>query len=146
MNRPRRRLSLGIGIPDAVYSVCKLVDTTKGSPGHLSVDAFVYEHTSNLASIVAVTLRNLSVQRIERRFCGPGPDDFEEVVKESKKNLSEFRTPRTLICQEGFKDLRDATYFITSHLWADPNLERYEAMGAREDVSEIVYACFGVRL
>jgi len=145
VSQVRKRLALGIGIPDDSYSVCKLVDVTKESSGYLSVDAFVYAHISHLASIVAVTLRDLSVRRIELRFCGLGPNDFEEVIEESKKNLKELGTPRTVICREDFRNLHDAAYFITSHLWGDPKLERYEAMGALEDTSEIVYSCFGVR-
>lgn len=145
MSDAQKRVSLGIGLPDTVYSVCKLTDVTRSSPWYLSVDAFVYAHISHRVSIVAVTLKNLSVREIEPRFCGPGPDDFEEVIEESKKNLEELGTPRTLICQEGFKELHDAAYFITRHLWAEPKLERYEAMGALEDSSELVYSCFGIR-
>jgi hypothetical protein len=145
VNRPSGRLSLGIGLPNTVYSVCKLVDAARRSPWYLSVDAFVYAHISRRVSIVAVMIKNLSVEKIESRFCGLGPDDFEEVIEESKKNLKELGTPRTLVCQEGFENLYDAAYFVTSHLWAAPKLERHEAMGALEDSSEVIYSCFDVR-
>jgi hypothetical protein len=111
----------------------------------LSVDAFIYAHISRRVSIVAVTLKNLSVRRIENGFCGLGPDDFKEVIEESKKNLKRIGTPRTLLCQEGFENLYDAAYFVTSHLWAAPKLERHEAMGALEESSEVIYSCFDVR-
>jgi hypothetical protein len=141
------RATLGIAPVQSleIYSVCKLFDVDPSIPEYLSVAALVYAHASRRVSMVDVVIRNLEVQRITQNFCGRGPSDFQELVEVSGKYLEESRTPRRLVCQEGFKTLEDAIYFITSHLWLEARLEKYEAMGALEEASEAVYACFGVR-
>lgn len=137
-------MKLGIGPPPETYSVCKLVDANPSTPEYLSVAALVYGHISRRVTMVDIKIINLEVKRIVQGFCGRGPADFQELVEVSGKYLEESRTPRRLICQEGFKTLEDAVYFVTSHLWAS-DIERYEAMGALEDTGEIVHTCFGVR-
>lgn len=145
MSRAHPALGIAPIKVDEVYSVCKLFDADPRAPEYLSVAALVYAHASNRVSMVDVVIRNLEVQRITRDFCGRGPSDFQELVEVSGKYLEESRTPRRLVCQEGFKTLGDAAYFVTSHLWFEDRLERHEAMGALEEASEVVYACFGVR-
>jgi hypothetical protein len=143
----KRRPRLGIAPvrgPE-VYSVCKLLDADPESREYLSVAAMVYSHASHRAAMVEVAIVGLEVKKVAEAFCGIGPSDFQELVDVSQNFLEESRTPRRLICQEGFKTIEDATYFITSHLWLEPRLERYEAMGALEEASEAVYVCFGIR-
>lgn len=138
---------LGIAFPKVAetYSVCKLSDVNPKVPEYLSVAALVYAHASRRMTMVDVLIRNFEVKRVTQNFCGQGPSDFKELVEVSGKNLEETRTPRRLICQEGFKTLDDVIHFITGHLWAEARLERYDAMGALDDVREIVETCFGAR-
>jgi hypothetical protein len=141
------RAKLGIAFPKIAetYSVCKLSDVDPGIPEYLSVAALVYAHASRRVTMVDVVIRNLEVRRITQNFCGRGPSDFQELMEVSEKYLEESRTPRRLLCQEGFKTLDDVIHFITGHLWAEARLERYEAMGALDDVREIVETCFKAR-
>lgn len=143
----RRRPRLGIAPPAGtdIYSVCKLLDADPDSREYLSVAAMVYSHASHRAAMVDVAIVKLEVKKVINAFCGVGPADFQELIEVSQNFLEESKTRRRLICQEGFKTIEDATYFITSHLWLEPRLERYEAMGALEDASEAVYTCFGLR-
>jgi hypothetical protein len=142
----RARPALGIAFPKIAetYSVCKLFDVDPKAPEYLSVAALVYAHISGRVSMVDIKIINLEVKRVVSGFCGRGPAGFQELSEVSGKFLEESRTPRRLVCQEGFKALEDAIYFVTSHLWLEARLERYEAMGALEDASEIVHVCLGV--
>lgn len=144
MKRPPK-LGIAPVKTEEVYSVCKLLDADPDFPEYLSVAALVYSHASRRAAMVNVTIVNLEVKKVIESFCGIGPTDFQELVEVSQGFIEESRTRRRLICQEGFKTIADATYFITSHLWLEPLLERHEAMGALEDSSEVVYTCFGIR-
>lgn len=144
MKRPAR-LGIAPARGSDVYSVCKLLDADPSSREYLSVAAMVYSHSSHRAAMVDVAIIRLEVKKIVEGFCGIGPMDFQELVEVSQNFLEESKTRRKLICQEGFKTVDDATYFITSHLWIESKLERHEAMGALEETSELVYACFGIR-
>ena len=144
----RRRVGPKIGIakPEAAaYSVCKLVDVDPGETYYLSTDALIYNHGTSKLVHVRLTVKDLAPVRVEIRFCGRGPDSFEEILEVSNQYLQESRTPRRLLCQEGFGTLNDASYFASQHLWGEPKVERPDAMGAVEEVGEHVYACFGER-
>jgi hypothetical protein len=145
MSRPQPSLGIAPVTIQETYSVCKLFDADPAAKEYLSVDALIYAEVSGRVTMVTVVIRNLSVKRITQGFCGYGPKDFQELREVSGGYLEESRTPRRLICQEGFKTLLDTCHFVTGHLWLEPRLERYEATGALGDVAEIVYACFGVR-
>ena len=139
------KLGIAPGRGTELYSVCKLLDADPDSPEYLSVSALVYSHLSRRVAMVDVAILNFEVKKIIQGFCGIGPQDFQEMIDVSQGFLEQSRTRRRLVCQEGFKTVADAAYFVTNHLWLESRLERHEAMGALEEASELVYTCFGIR-
>jgi hypothetical protein len=137
----RARSILGIAHAE-IYSVCKLIDTTQGVPEYLSAASLIYAHASRRVTMVDVLVRNFEFKQIVQRFCGRGPEGFEDILATSGKYLDESRTSRQLLCREGFKALDDVVHFITGHLQAEAQLDQNEVVAATDEVLEIVETCF----
>jgi len=139
------RLGISKGRIQETFSVCKVVNVNKRSPAYLSTYVLIYANMTGITTIVDIEIERKTVKRIRKKFCGFGPHSFDEILEESRRNFDEGGKNIVLICRENLGTPQDALDFITGHLWADQEVERPEAMGAYEDVGEMMLACLGIR-
>lgn len=136
-----KRLGIAPGAVPEAFSVCKLVDIRQGSITYLSTFAYVYSLVSRRVSIIEVLMERKTTKYVKLKFCGRGPAEFQEVLDYSADLMEKSDGSTRLVCREGIETLEEVLDFITGHLW-DEGVEPPEAMGAVEDVGEIVLRCF----
>lgn len=123
-----------------MFTVAKVIRANPKHRSFLTTNIFVFDEEWKSLSVIMVLADRKELLRTTLLGCGPGPETFEEVLRELRKGLEGAPDKTRLIYKEQIRDIKDVDDFAVEHFW--PYIDRISVMGTHEDIAEIVRKCF----